>query len=321
MAADSIFYQKFISVLHEKISHKGPLVNSIIEMLDIDKDAAYRRLRGEVSFTFTEICKIAKHLGISIDQIAGIDSILRKPCQIRIAKHVNTSDIDYELFSDYLEILKSVMYNPDTKLMESGNMLPYYLFFDFDYFTRFILFMWNQSSSYADAHPYHKIIIPEQLREIQKECCLCARHFNSTIYVWDSTIFQRLTSNIKYFSNLHFINDEDVLLIKKELFEIIDFLENLTIQGKHKDTGKEISIFISETIFDTNYSVIKSKNLRLTFIKVFLLNASVSLDEDIYNETEAWIRSQKRMSTLITVSGEKIRTSFFETQRKIIDTL
>ena len=35
------------------------------------KEAVYRRLRGEVSFTREEVALISRRLGISIDQIIG----------------------------------------------------------------------------------------------------------------------------------------------------------------------------------------------------------------------------------------------------------
>ena len=35
------------------------------------KEAIYRRLRGEVAFTFEEVSLISQHLGISLDKIVG----------------------------------------------------------------------------------------------------------------------------------------------------------------------------------------------------------------------------------------------------------
>jgi len=98
-------------------------------------------------------------------------------------------------------------------------------------------------------------------------------------------------------------------------------IEKLAVRGKHEETGNEVSLYISDINFDSNYSCLESKNIHLTLFKAFLLNAIVSLDEEVFNETSTWIRSVQKHSTLISVSGEKIRAAFFDTQRKIIDTL
>jgi hypothetical protein len=321
MANDYLFYRGFISAIRHKISHKATLANKITDLLDIDKDAVYRRLRGEVSFTFTEMALIARNLGISLDIIAGIETEQSKPARMNISKHVNPTEADYEMFSGHVELLKSIKDEPDTKIMEAANMFPHYLYGDYEYLTRYYLFKWNQSSSYGDALPFHEITISEKMRDLQKQSSKYARYISSTLYVWDHLIFQRLVTNIKYFARVRLIKEEDVSLIKNDLTMFVDHLENMATKGKHEETGKEVSIYISDVDCDTNYSCLKSKYINLTLFKAFMLNATVTFDEEVFNETCTWIRSLQRMSTLISVSGEKIRAMYFDEQRKIIHTI
>jgi hypothetical protein len=181
--------------------------------------------------------------------------------------------------------------------------------------------MWNQLSSYAKALPFHEITIPDQLRIIQKAGCMYTKHFKSATYIWDSMIFQHIVTNLKYFSTMHQINDDDLSLIKNDLLLFVDDLETLAFKGKHGETGNDVFIFISDLNFITNYGIIKSKNLCLTLFKIFLFNTTFSTDTEVFNETFAWMNSLQRTSTLISISGEKIRTDFFEKQRQIINTL
>jgi hypothetical protein len=217
--------------------------------------------------------------------------------------------------------LKSIKEDPDTKIMEAGNIFPHYLYQEFEFITRFYLFKWNQASSYGKALPYHEIGIPERLRNLQKETCKYAKCISSTLYVMDHFIFQRFVTNVQYFVKVRLINREDVLLLKTDLLAFIDYLEKLATKGVHEETGNEVSLFISDTDCDVNYSCLKSKNVKLTLFRAFVLNASVSLDEEVFSEATAWIRSMQRMSTMISVSGEKIRTTFFNSQRKVVNTL
>ena len=310
-----------MSALHNKISNRGAFANTISDMLVIDKDAAYRRIRGEVSFSFSEMCIIAKHLGISLDQIAAIDTIFKKPSQINLNRYYNPTEVDYKMFSGYVDLLKTISEEPNSMIMESGNMLPYALYYNYDYLTQYAFFKWNLSSSYARAIPFHEIHVSDRLRNIQKEGCRYVKNFNSTLFVWDSLIFQYFVTNVKYYATVKLINTEDLSLIKNDLLLFIDNLEMLTIKGHFEETGKEISIYLSDTHFDTNYAIIKSKNLAISIFKVFLLNSSISFDSEVFDETCAWIYSMQKTSTLISVSGEKLRTTFFEKQRQIINTL
>jgi len=321
MEKNNIYNQEFISTVQSKIPHRATLVNTITDILAIDKDAVYRRLRGEVSFTFSEMANIAKTMGISLDKIAGVENIQSKPAQINIYDPLNPTPADYNMFSSYVNLLKSIKDEHGTKIMEASNLLPHYLYLDYEYLTRYQVFRWNQVKKHGNSLPYHEIIIPERLRILQKEACEYARHVSSTLYVWDSLIFQRMVTNIQYFAKIRLIKEEDVALIKNDLLLFLANIENMSIKGKHEDTGNNVSIFLSDIATSSNYSCLKSKNIKLTLFRTFILNATISYDPEVFNETSAWISSFQRMSTLISVSGERIRTMFFNTQRDIVQTL
>lgn len=321
MTDNHYYYQEFISAIRKKIPHKSTLVNTITDLLDIDKDAVYRRLRGTVQFSFIEMAIIAKKLGVSLDSIAEIETLQTKTAQMDFTRHINPSEVDYKMFTDFLNMLKFIKDEPETTLLESGNLLPYYLFYDYEYLTRYNIFRWCQASSYGDKRPFHEITIPERLRELQKRYCMYSRHIKSTQYVWDAMIFQQLVNNIKFFAKVRFIKEEDVCLIKNDLLKFLNDVENLAIKGKHEETRNEVSIFISELNFDTNYSCLKNNDLQLTIFKTFILNSIASLNEEVFKETSFWIRSLQRTSTLISAGNEKNRALFFEKQREIIYSL
>jgi hypothetical protein len=200
-------------------------------------------------------------------------------------------------------------------------MLPFYFCYDYEVITRYAIFRWNLGSSFGDILPFHEIVIPERQRILQKECCKYARQIKSTQYVWDFMTFQRMVSGTQYCSKVNLIKDEDVVLIKNALLELVDDLELLAIKGKHTETGNEVSIYISDANLDTNFSLIKSQYQQLTLIKTFILNACIAMDEVVYKEAYAWLQAMRRMSTLISVSGEKVRASYFNAQRDLINTL
>ena len=310
-----------MTAIQNKITNRAKLTNTITDLLAIDKDAVYRRLRGEVTFSFIEMATIAKHLGVSLDSIAGIESEQSRPTRVVMTKHVNPTSIDYGMFSDYINVLKLIKDEPDTLLMESGNALSYHLFYDYEYLTRLYLFGWSQASTFGGGMPFQEMVIPEQMRTLQKECCLYARHIKKTHYVWDRMLFLRMIENIKFSFRIRLLKEDDVTLLKYELKALLNNLERLAATGRHEDTGNEISIYLSDPYLETSYCCIKSENMHISLFRTFLLNSNASLDVEVFNEVNTWIRALQKMSTLISVSAEKTRTEFFNTQRKIIETL
>ena len=321
MTEDNLFYREFMTHIREKIPHKATLANTVANLLDIEKDAVYRRLRGNVSFSFSEMAIIAKILGISLDKIAGIENTQSRPAQMNFSNQLNPTSVDYEMFNGHVSLLKAIKDKPGTQIIEAANIFPHYLYQDYEHLTRYYMFRWNHAVMRRDVLPYHEIVISENMRVLQKETCEYARYISSATYVWDNMLLQRLTSNINYFAKVNLIKEEDVALIKNDLMMFMDHLEKIAIKGKHEETGKEVSIFISDVVSDTNYSCLKTKNIHLTLFRAFMLNATVTFDIETFNYACAWIHAMQRMSTLISVSGEKTRAMYFDTQREIINTL
>ena len=318
---ENLYYQEFMSLIREKISHKATLANTIADLLDIEKDAVYRRLRGNVKFSFTEMAVIAKMLGISLDKIAGIENVQSRPAQFNISNQLNPTPLDYEMFNGHVGLLKSIMDEPDTQVIEASNIIPHYLYQDYEYLTRYFMFRWNHAVMHGEVLPYHEIVISEPMRVLQTETSEYARHISSTTYVWDTMLFQRMVNNINYFAKVNLIKEKDIALIKNDIMMLIDNLEKIAIKGEYEETSKKVSIFISDVASDTNYNCLKTKDIHLTLIRAYMLNATVTFDVEVYNYTCAWIHAMQRMSTLISVSGEKTRTMYFDEQRKIINTL
>ena len=316
------FVKDFLSAIQEKIPFKAMMTNTLADILTIDKDSVYRRIRGEVRFSFSEIAAIAKNLGISLDAIAGIETVTNKPAQIALTKHVALSDPYYKVFKKHLFFLKSIKDEPNTKLMGAEITLPGSIFYDFNVITRLYMFFWHETSfAKRESIPFEQIVIPEHIRALQKQCCTYARHIKSTHIIWDQMVFSRIVTNVKFFYKVRLIKEHDIALIKRDLLALLNYVEKLAIKGKFEDTGNEVFFYLSDLIFMQNSCCIECKDVTFSQFSVFSLNAITAWDQDVFNETNAWIRSLKRMSTLITGSGEKIRTEFFDAQRVIIDSL
>jgi len=314
----NVYYQRFIASLQNKIPHKATLVNTIADILAIDKDAVYRRLRGDVSFSFLEMSNIAKSIGISLDKIAGIENTQSRPSEMNIINHINPSEIDYEMFEEHVNIFKTIKDDPNSKIMDASNIFPYFLYYDYEYLTRYHIFRWNNVGISGNILPYHEISIPVRLRALQKELCTYAKQISSTLYILNSHIFERIVSNIKYFFRIRLINESDVSMIKNDLMAFLNMMEKLAVTGKHRETGKEVFIYISDLASDANYCCLKSKKDNVTIFKTFIANETVTFDVEVFNSASAWIYSIQRTSTLISVSGEKFRAEYFDNQKEII---
>jgi len=183
------------------------------------------------------------------------------------------------------------------------------------------MFRWSQSSYFGKRLPFHEITIPKRMRDLQKEACYYARRIKSTTYIWDNRIFELFVSNVKFYAKIRLIKEEDVVLIKNDLNTLLNDIKKIAVAGKYPDTKNEVSIYTGDINANANFGFIEAKNIRISLVRAFLLNSFSSLDSLLYDEISSWLLAAQRLSTLISVSGEKARNDFIDIQREIIDTI
>ncbi|NDV96681.1 hypothetical protein D0T84_17430 [Dysgonomonas sp. 521] len=314
-------YTNFLEEIVHKIPQKTRLVNILADILCISKEAVYRRLRGEMQFSFQEAMIISRELHIPLDTLETNNSHASKPFKLNLIEYINPAESDFALMEEMTEIMKSFKNIAEPEVGEITNILPQPLYVNYENIFRFYLFKWNyQTNNSIKATPYKDIIVLDKLKKTQGEYVKWAKRIN-TEYVFDPLLFQYLVTNIKYFYYVGLISHEDAQLIKQDLLKILDDIDAMSRTGIIKESGKKINIYISDVNVDTNYIYVATPDYHLTIIKVFLLNGIASTDTKTFEEVKRWMQSFKRQSRLITVSGEKERRSFLKEQHDLIDSL
>lgn len=317
-----LIHEKFVGAIREKIPHKATLTNTLVDLLRLEKEAVYRRMRGNVAFSFAEIASISHKLGISLDNLVGAHSAKSRPYQLNLVEYVDPIEDDYKMWGLYNERLREAREDPTSCNVECMNMLPTVFLLDYKYLTRFYLFKWyNQYGHSGRTAHFRDIQSEEKLLAVQRVTAIESKHIKNTTYVWDPLIFQYIVNDLQYCSSIRLIDAEDVRAIKQELLHFLNRLEILAARGTYSETGNPIQFYISNINFDASYSYLETKNLRISMIRAFILNSVVSLDEKAYEIFYNWIQALLKSSTMISVSGEKQRFLFFEKQRAIIDSL
>lgn len=314
-----LIHEKFVGAIREKIPHKATLTNTLVDLLRLEKEAVYRRMRGDVAFSFAEIASISHKLGISLDNLVGAHSARSRPYQLSLVEYVDPIEDDYRMWGLYNERLREAREDPTSCSVECMNLLPAIFLLDYEYITRFYLFKWYNQYGHSDktAH-FRDIETADKLVDVQRVTANESKYIRKTVYVWDPLIFQYIVNDVQYCSSIRLIDPGSVRLLKQELLHLLDKMEILASRGAYSETGNPIQFYISNINFDASYSYLETKKLRISMIRAFILNSVVSLDEKAYEIFHNWLQSLLKSSTMISVSGEKQRILFFEKQRQII---
>lgn len=307
--------------IRNKLPKGTNIANALADILFIGKEAVYRRLRGEVPFSLYESALIVKHFGISLDSIINTATSGNAIFELKDQRFYDLSEADYSMLEEYLGVLKFAQQEPYSEQVYTSNVFPQFPSHLYSLLTKYNSFRWMYLNyNLSMIKTFHEMDYPERLSKTSKEIIDETMNIKDTSYIWDSSIFQSIVKEIQYFHNIRLINKEDLADLRDELLELLDLLESIASKGKF-ETGNKVHIYISNINSEAVYSYLETPHIHLSMIGALAMNYVVSLEPKTLLKLKERIHSLKRVSTLISESGEIQRVQFFKTQRETVNTL
>jgi len=311
--------RNLLNALEKKIPDKTELLEKLMEILFMEKGAVYRRLRGDVPLSLLEAVNIAEKLNIPVNNLIYPDSIKTDRFELNTIDYANPSEADYKDWADYISLISLAKNDPLSEIAESSNILPLSIYGQFNSLSKYFLFKYQYQFSGTESRiSFGDLVVPERLYSVYQSYFNELKNFAKTILIWDHLIFQYLTTEIKFFSGINLISADDIQQIRKDLFALLDYIEEIAMHGRFKETGNRVDFYISDVNLYSDYSYLQLNGTQLCRIKALILNSIVSPNQSSFNIIKKWIHSLIKSSTLITQSGAVYRAEFFEKQRKIV---
>ena len=318
------WYDVFLENLNSKFPKRVYLIEELMSLLCIEREAAYRRLRKDVFFPMHEIVKISAAWNISLDEIIGINSG-STPFQMQTLNYLTPELKDIQHLKRKMKILEQVTSAPHSEYMEVCNKLPRPINIDFPILYRFEIFKWayqyNYNAETNSTTPYSKVIFSEELSQQFNIYSRLIKKITNSSFILDQLIFDHFVQNIKFFHSILLINDEEKELLKSQLFLLLDYITELAATGCYPDTQNKVNIYISQLNINTNYSYYYADGLKLCRINAFGKFDVLSYDTEMINYFRTWMNLKKRSAIQISETNEKSRIEYLTKQRQIIDTL
>ena len=310
-----------IKAMREHLPEETNLANYIMDIISIGKEAVYRRLRGEVPFTFYEVSLLSQSLGISLDQIVGTNRAEGAVFNLNVADGTSHIDNYHDIIKRYLKLFSFVKDDPKAVVSTACNIIPYTLYSPFERMTKFRLCRWmHQNNGMKMTGSMADVVVPEKVLESQKKLTQEIRLMPTTYTILDNNLFQSFVREVKYFAGLNMLSDEDIEVMKTELHRLLDDLEYVASSGEVSN-GKQAYLHLSNINFEATYSFVEKGSFQLSMYRLYAINYMDSQHPEICRAQKEWIQSLKRYSTLISQSGEIQRMIYFTKQREIVDTL
>lgn len=309
----------FIKVIKQSIPDNQHLAFFLIDILPIGREAVYRRIRGEIPFTMPEMAIVANQLNLSIDNLIDNRNINRIPFDLDLINDSFPLNGFIEILERQKSHLENFQKNKKISLKAAFNSIPYSFLLEYGMIAKFQLYKYiYQISPSPNIGTLSDYNISDEIKTMQSEWLKAMRKVDNFQYILNKRLLLYVAEDIAQFYRMKLITTEEKELLKDEILMFLSDLEEMTVTGISKMTGKQIEIFLSHIHFDTSYIYYESEDMEIAHVRLFTINGIRSNNNKICEKQKRLLESLLHNSTRITLSNALFRKQFFRDQHKDI---
>lgn len=318
----------FIQRIKEVIPKSYSLVDELADLLQVSNDSAYRRIRGETSFTIDEIVSICNRYKISFDSFSN-NNTGSVSFNYRPLGNDENSFLSY--FKSLRNDLKKIESFEDKHIVFAAEDIPIFHYFNFPELTSFKIFYWNKSIlniPSLDKKKFDPSWPSKELQEIVKDILDLYMKIPSTEIWTDETVNSTLKQIEFYWESGIFQKKEDALTVCHNLEQMITSLQKqaelstkFISESQRAKYENNFSLYNCEVTVGNNCILATMGDLKLTYISHHTLNTISTANSNFCEETDLWLKNLIKKSVLISGVSEKQRYQFFSKIQANVDSL
>ena len=307
---------------------EGNFARELAELLGVNLDAAYRRMRGTTPLTFDEIGKICLKYKVSFDSSINYQGQYF-PFQFRRM----FEDKDFEILNylqDILDQLRNLKQDPEACMTITAMDLPYFMQFGYSGLRKFKLYYWRRSVLNLEDFRIKKFSAAEEEPEYEKvleQIYRVYHEFDST-EIWAPETLDSTLKQIEYgLESGFFEKPSDAMAICDDLIALLNKLEREAMVGKKTlsddvtSATSKLAIYQSDILLSNNAVQVHTANHVYTYVSFNSFNSLMSRAEVFSRECSAWIEQLRIKSIMLSDVSEKHRYQFFKNLRSKVDVI
>jgi len=302
-----IIIQRLISSLPANIK----LVDYLMDKLSICRESAYRRVRGDMPFTFDQIEQLSIELGFSMDEIAFLDNknILFKQYA---GESLSPKDSFIFMLEKYYGTLIKQSQSSHSYIIITMNRLLEIMVVTFPHLFRFLYYKWEHQISNVPLNYYlSETIVPPEVVSLCDKLSPHIQNVKNVTHIIDPQVFQNTLSEINYYYKRNLITKEELTAIQGDLVLMLDYAED---DARSIGCGHGMSnhdYYLSAIPVQTNslYSSWDSYSESCFFVYPgYPLYTMDKYGCALHNK---WIDSIKKYATMISNSNEALQAELY----------
>ena len=319
----------FLKKSESIIPSSASLVYELSDLLEISTDSAYRRLRGETALSIFEVIKLCKQFKVSFDSINNTELGV---VTFGYPKIGNSEDSFKEFLLYHLKMLELINKAENKYIKYASEDIPVFYNYKYPEISAFKMFYWMKSIMNVPTLEQKKFslsVISDEFKEIGRKIAACYNTIPS-IEIWTETTILSTIKQIDYYlESGQFESREDAKAVCNSLRKEIEGIQKqaeieskIIIEDDNVNKPeKNYTLYFSDIEITNNCVFVSMGDVKNVFLGHQTFNTIDTSNISYCADTENWIDSIIKKSTLISGVSEKLRYQFFNKMYIAIDGL
>ncbi len=296
-------------------------------LLNINLDAAYRRMRSQTLLTIEEIKLVCRKFNVSFDAVMDYENKM-VPFQFNAMFKDKFQILEY--LTTICKALEKMTLSKDALMTMTAMDVPYFRQFGYKSLSRFKMFFWQRSVLNVDAYRHKKFNAEEEIEEFEDlvEKIFYFYHGVDSYEIWAPETLDSTIKQIQYYKDSGlFESAEDSNKVCDSLDELLNKLEReaetgkKTILNRNGSLSSSFKMYQSDIFLSNNCIQAFEGDTVYTHITFNTFNHLMTFNPEFSEECSQWVDQMKSKSVLLSEVSEKLRYQFFLTLRKKINLL
>ncbi len=314
----SSIQSNFLEQIKKSLPKNISLADELAEQLNISRDSAYRRIRGETILSLDEISTLAGHFKVSVDSFLSTAPDL-VTFQL---KATNRKEFTFEKWmSSILENLDLIGSFPDDEkeLIHDSKDLSVFHYFQFPRLSAFKLYFWMKSFSDELKNvsgKYDQTKVPRHMLAMGEKIWERYSKITSTEIIRAEMITVTLRQIEYLYDSGLFMDTQDAMNLCDDCIALTNHLQHqaqLGIKATYGsgDGGAKLTLYVNDLLIGSNTILFKLGDKRITYFTPNNFDLLMTTHTGFCQFTEDHMQNLIEHSVLISMTAEKERNKFF----------
>lgn len=302
---------RLLEQIRDRLPEHITLADELAELLNISRDSAYRRIRGETVLSLDEAKKLYDRYGVSIDELFSSNSSMALFYHRALTTEYSL-DQWLNSVSRNLEVMERLE-DKNKEMVFAAKDIPIFHYFRIPGLSAFKMFFWLKSIV-KDPKFAQKLYQPDAVpREL---VALGERVWNlyaaiPTIEIWTDEAINDTLKQIAFFHECGYFADlKDAKVLCGQLIQLLATIKEEAAEGKTVD-GNTFKLYENEILIADNTVLARMGSKRAVYINYNSLNLLTTFQESFCLKTETYLDNLVKNSILISATAAKERNKFF----------